>query len=69
MKAKINNVVKIGVSVYTNKQMEEVINDTNIDIYSNKYLSNLNQFILIYFNIFYILNKKRLIKLFFLLNK
>lgn len=32
LKDKINNVVKIGVSVYTNAQMEEVINDANIDI-------------------------------------
>lgn len=29
---KINNVDKIGVSVYTNEQMEVVINDSNIDI-------------------------------------
>lgn len=32
LKGKINKVVKIGVSVYTNAQMEEVINDANIDI-------------------------------------
>jgi len=29
---KINNVAKIGVSVYTNAQIEEVMNDANIDI-------------------------------------
>jgi aryl-alcohol dehydrogenase-like predicted oxidoreductase len=32
LSGKINKVVKIGVSVYTNAQMEEVINDTNIDL-------------------------------------
>jgi aryl-alcohol dehydrogenase-like predicted oxidoreductase len=32
LNGKINKVVKIGVSVYTNAQMEEVINDANIDI-------------------------------------
>ena len=32
LKGKIKNVVKIGVSVYTNEQMEEVINDANINI-------------------------------------
>ena len=29
---KINNVTQIGVSVYTNEQIDEAINDTNIDI-------------------------------------
>jgi len=29
---KINNINSVGVSVYTNKQIEEVIDDTNIDI-------------------------------------
>jgi aryl-alcohol dehydrogenase-like predicted oxidoreductase len=32
LNGKINKVVKIGVSVYTNAQMEDVINDANIDI-------------------------------------
>ena len=32
LSGKINKVVKIGVSVYTNTQMEKVINDANIDI-------------------------------------
>ena len=32
LKGKINKITKIGVSVYTNAQMEEVINDANIDI-------------------------------------
>ena len=32
LNGKINKVVKIGVSVYTNAQMEEVMNDANIDI-------------------------------------
>lgn len=32
LNGKINKVVKIGVSVYTNAQMEEVINDAIIDI-------------------------------------
>jgi aryl-alcohol dehydrogenase-like predicted oxidoreductase len=32
LKGKIKNVDKIGVSVYTNEQMELVINDINIDI-------------------------------------
>jgi aryl-alcohol dehydrogenase-like predicted oxidoreductase len=32
LSGKINKVVKTGVSVYTNTQMEELINDTNIDI-------------------------------------
>ncbi len=32
LNGKINKVVKIGVSVYTNAQMEEVIYDANIDI-------------------------------------
>lgn len=32
LKGKINNVVKIGVSLYTNAQMEEVLNDANIDV-------------------------------------
>lgn len=32
LNGKINKVTKIGVSVYTNAQMEEVMNDANIDI-------------------------------------
>jgi aryl-alcohol dehydrogenase-like predicted oxidoreductase len=32
LNGKINKVVNIGVSVYTNAHMKEVINDTNIDI-------------------------------------
>ena len=32
LNGKINKVTKIGVSVYTNAQMEEVLNDANIDI-------------------------------------
>lgn len=32
LKKNINNIYKIGVSVYTNDQIDEVINDKNIDI-------------------------------------
>ncbi len=41
---KINNVDKIGVSVYTNEQMEVVINDSNIDIIQLPFnlLDNIN---------------------------